>query len=154
MQISKIPMESLAEILALQMESGGIARLVVTGDSMYPTLRHHRDVVFLSSITQPLKKGDLILYQRDGGAYVLHRIVSKPKNGTFICCGDNQWRKEPVSEAQAIAIVTRFLRKGKQHNSETTSLRFWINFWILIFPLRRPILALRRCLGRIRRKCK
>lgn len=151
MQISTIPMEALAEILSLQMESGGTARLVVTGDSMYPTLRHRKDVVHLVPVTEPLKRGDLILYKRKSGQYILHRIVSKPKNGCFICCGDNQWEREPVSEDQVIAVTDGFVRGGKTYQNTDLSHRLWVGIWTALFPVRRPLLALRRRLGRLRR---
>lgn len=152
MKISTIPMESLAEVLLLQMESGGEARLVVTGDSMYPTLRHRKDVVYLKKPDRQLKKKDLILYQRENGQYVLHRIVTKPKNDAFICCGDNQWEKEPVTSDQVVALAERFTRKGRTHTAIDLRYRLWIGFWVGLFPLRRPLLKLRRFLGRLRRK--
>lgn len=148
MQVSTIPMESLAGILSLQLESGGRGRLVVTGDSMYPTLRHRKDVVYLIPVTRELKRGDLILYKRKTGQYVLHRIVTKPKNGTFICCGDNQWEKEPMREEQVVALTDGFLRNGKE--CRENAFRVWL--WIALFPVRRPLLAMRRFLGRLRRK--
>lgn len=149
MQISSIPMESLAEVLSLQMESGGVARLVVTGDSMYPTFRNRKDVVYLAPAAKPLKKKDLVLYKRTSGQFVLHRIVSKPKNGSFICCGDNQWEKEPVTAQQVIALVTGFHRKGKEQTPKTFTYRFWVAIWVGLFPLRRPLLAIRRRIGRL-----
>lgn len=152
MQISSIPMESLAEVLSLQMQSGGVARLVVTGDSMYPTFRNRKDVVYLSPVLRELKKKDLILYKRESGQYVLHRIVSRPKNGEFVCCGDNQWEKEPVSARQVIALVTGFRRKGKEQTPRSIRYRIWVAVWVGLFPLRRPLLKVRRWLGRIRRR--
>lgn len=152
MQISPIPMEDLTELLSLQMESGGVARLVVTGSSMYPTLRHRKDTVFLKPISKPLNRGDLILYRRNNGQYVLHRIVSKPKNGAFICCGDNQWQKEPVTESQVIAVTDGFVRKGKSYGEDHFGYRAWVWVWLLLFPFRRPILALRRVCGRLRKQ--
>ena len=152
MEVSTIPMEELAEILSLQMASGGTARLVVTGDSMYPTFRHRKDVVFLQPVSRALKRGDLILYKRENGQYVLHRIVTKPKNGAFICCGDNQWEKEPVKAHQVIAVTNGFIRKGKPGNESDFSYRLRVGLWIFLFPVRRPLLALRRKLGRLRRK--
>ena len=154
MQVSSIPMESLAELFAIQMETGGVARLVVTGSSMHPTLRHHRDVVYLTPIDRPLKKKDLILYKRENGQFVLHRIVSHPKNDRFICCGDNQWEKEPVKAEQALAIVKKFRRGKKEYTEQHVLLRLWLTFWVGILPLRRPILAMRRVLGKIKRKLK
>jgi len=152
MQVASIPMESLAELLQLQLDTGGRARLVVTGDSMHPTLRHRKDVVYLAPITRELGRGDLILYRRASGQYILHRIVSRPKDGKFICCGDNQWQKEPVERTQAIAIVNGFVRRGKEYSVTHFGYRCWVGFWVILFPLRYPILGTRRFLGRVRRK--
>lgn len=152
MQISSIPMESLAEVLSLQMNSGGVARLVVTGDSMYPTFRNRNDVVYLSPVSRQLKKKDLILYKRESGQYVLHRIVSRPKTGKFICCGDNQWEKESVEAKQVVALVTGFRRKGREQTPKTFRYRVWVAVWVGLFPLRRPLLSVRRWLGRLRKR--
>ena len=152
MKITNIPMEELAQLLQLQMSSGGLARLVVTGNSMYPTLRHQKDAVFLSPVTAPLKKGDLILYKRADGQYILHRIVTKPKNGAFICSGDNQWEPESVEESQVLAVVEQMIRRGKRHNTQKLGYRLWVSCWVFLFPVRRPLLKLRRFLGKIRRK--
>ena len=152
MKVTDMAMEDLAQILKLQMESGGLARLVVTGNSMYPTLRHKKDVVFLSQVQAPLKKGDLILYQRENGQYVLHRIVKKPKADRLICCGDNQWEQEIVYRSQVVAIVHKFLKNGKTHHVDDFDCRLWVGFLVSTFPLRRPLLAIRRRLGRLRRK--
>lgn len=152
MQVAAIPMESLAEILQLQMDTGGVARLVVTGDSMYPTFRHRKDVVYLTPVQRELKRGDLILYQRSSGQYILHRIVSHPKDGKFICSGDNQWEKEPVEASQVVALVDGFVRGGKRFAERHFGYRVWVGIWVLLLPVRRPIIKLRRFLGRIRRK--
>ena len=48
--------------------------VTITGNSMSPFLVHGRDRVLLSRITRPLQKGDMVLYQRKGGQYVMHRI--------------------------------------------------------------------------------
>ena len=152
MQLASIPMESLAEILQLQLDSGGVARLVVTGSSMYPTFRHRKDVVYLTPVKRELKRGDLILYKRPSGQYILHRIVSRPKDGKFICSGDNQWQKESVEENQVVALVNGFVRGGKQYSERHFGYRLWVGFWIFVFPIRRPILKLRRFLGRVRQK--
>lgn len=152
MQVFSIPMESLAQIMELQIDSGGVARLVVTGESMHPTLRHRKDVVILVPVPKKLERGDLILYKRENGQYVLHRIISKPKDGRFYCCGDNQWEKEPVCESQAIAFVSGIIRQGKQIESTAGRYRLWVGFWLFLFPVRRPLLSVRRFFGRIRRK--
>ena len=154
MQLTTIPMESLAELLTVQLDNGGFSRLVVTGNSMYPTLRHRQDAVNLVPVTRDLKRGDLILYRRENGQFILHRIVSKPKNGQFICCGDNQWEKEPVNRQQVVALVNGFVRGGKSCAETDRTYRLWVGAWIFVFPLRRPLLALRHMLGRLRARMK
>lgn len=151
MKVSTIPMDELAQILNFQLESGGTARLVVTGDSMYPTYRHRKDMVILKPVFRELKRGDVILYQRETGQYVLHRIVTKPKNGRFICCGDNQWEKEPMVQSQVVALVSSFIRKGKTIDDKKFGYRLWVAMLVGLFPVRRPLLWMRRTLGKVRR---
>lgn len=151
MEITPIPMEELAKLLSLQMESGGVARLVVTGSSMHPTLRHRKDAVFLRPVERELRRGDLILYRRNNGQFVLHRIISKPKEDAFFCSGDNQWQIEKVEASQVIAVTDGFIRNGKSYREDHPGYRAWVGFWLFLFPVRRPVLALRRWLGRIRK---
>lgn len=154
MQVSTLPMEELMPILATQLESGGKATLVVTGNSMYPTFRNRADAVYLVPVKRPLKRGDLILYRRDNGRYILHRIVTKPKNGSFFCTGDNQWELETVTDAQVLALVAGFTRDGKTRPVENRRYRTWVAVWVWLRPVRRPILALGKAFGRFRRKLK
>ena len=154
MQLSTLPMEELMPILSAQMESGGRATLVVTGNSMYPTFRHRSDAVNLIPVDRPLKKGDLILYRRKNGRYILHRFVTKPKNGRFFCTGDNQWELERVTDGQVLALVDGFVRGGKACPEHDRRYRAWVAVWIWLRPVRRPILALGKAFGRLRRKLK
>ena len=154
MQLSTIPMEELMPVLTAQLESGGKATLVVTGNSMYPTFRNRADAVYLMPINRPLKKGDLILYRRESGQYILHRIVSKPKNGAFFCTGDNQWELEPVTDTQVLALVNGFVRDGKTGSAESRPYRAWVALWVWLRPVRKPLLKLGKALGRLRRKLK
>lgn len=63
------------------------------GTSMLPLIRQDIDTVLLSKITTPLKKYDVVLFDRPDGKHVLHRIVKVRKN-SFDICGDNQVRVE------------------------------------------------------------
>ena len=147
-----IPMEELVPLLKLQLREGGYATLTVTGNSMYPMLRHRRDTVFLQPADPLQKKGDLILYQRADGDYILHRIVRCKAPGEYICSGDNQWEPEKVSQSQVIAKVSGFRRKGKDYPNAHRGYCLWVWLWTLLFPVRRPIFALRHFLGKIYHK--
>ena len=154
MEVSSVSIETLIPVIRLQLETGGRAPLVVTGISMHPTLRHGRDLVELVPLKRALKRGDLILYQRASGTYVLHRIVSKPVNEKFICSGDNQWEPEDVSADQVIALVDMYIRNGKRIPVDSLSCKLWVQLWIALFPVRRPFLKLRRLCGRLKKRLK
>ena len=151
-QLSAVSMEELIPVIRLQLENGGRAPLVVTGISMHPTLRHCKDMVELVPLERAPARGDLILYQRKNGAYVLHRIVSKPRNGQFICSGDNQWEPEDVCTDQIIALVDTYVRNGKHISVNSISCKMWVGLWVGIFPVRKPLLTLRRVAGRLKKK--
>ncbi len=88
--------------------------LPITGTSMLPLLVQGRDTVELSRIDSPLKIGDLPLYRRKDGAFVLHRIVGI-ENGKYTMCGDNQFILEKgIEPEQLIGVVTSITRNGKK----------------------------------------
>lgn len=152
MHLTTIPMEELVKILAVQLENGGRARLIVTGNSMYPMLHHRKDAVWLVPMTRQPQKRDLILYRRESGQYVLHRIVTRVRDGEFCCSGDNQWELEPMDSEKIIALVDGFQRKGKSYTGKEFGYRLYVFVWVALMPVRRPLLALRRRLGRLRAK--
>ena len=64
----------------------GQGKLVYTneGDSMFPIIRA-RDLLIIEAVKHPLRVGDVPLYKRDSGQYVLHRIIKVRKNDYLIC---------------------------------------------------------------------
>lgn len=151
MQTVTVPMESLAEIILLQLNTGGRANLTVTGSSMLPMLHNRQDSVTLIPADGKQKKGDVILYRRENGRYILHRIIAADREG-YTCCGDNQAEKEPVSREQVIAVVDGFTRKGKVYTIDAPIYRLYTAVWVNLFVLRRYYIKIRRRLGRLRRK--
>ena len=111
--------------------------LVISGSSMNPFLTHGRDTVYLSRLTRPVRRGDMLLYRRENGSYVLHRVYrALPESLTMI--GDAQTILEPgIRREQVIAIVTRVERKGKPLGPGSFWWRFFEKIWIWIIPLRR-----------------
>lgn len=150
MQRVTIPMAELASILQLQLNTAGSARLTVTGSSMLPMLHHSKDTVILSPVYQSPARGALPLYLRDNGEYVLHRILRSVPEG-FLCCGDNQWQTEIVRPDQLLAVVTGFTRNGREYQTSHRGYRLYVWLWVSLHPVRRYILAVRRCLGKLRK---
>lgn len=151
MQTVTVPMEALAEVIALQLEQGGRASLTVSGSSMMPMLHHHRDAVTLIPPSPRQNKGDVILYRRENGRYVLHRIIALAEDG-YLCSGDNQAVREPVKQEQILAVVDGFTRNGRAYTCNTPVYRGYTALWVELFCLRRYYIAIRRRLGRLRQK--
>ena len=135
-------MASLSPLIEEILKDGGTATLTITGTSMWPMLCHRVSRVRLAPVGE-LKKGDLPLYRRDNGAYVLHRILSVEPDGTYTCCGDNQWHLERgLRHDQMIAVVTDFCRKGDAWVSGNDwKYRLYARLWMAVRPLRRYILG-------------
>ncbi len=143
-------MEQLIGLVQLQMEEKGCASLVVTGGSMLPMLRPMKDRVLLAP-PEKYNKGDIILYQRENGKYVLHRILQK-KEGYVICCGDNQWEKERVEVTRILAVVTGFCKLSKQYSVTAKGYRLYKWVWVTLFPIRRVLLWTGRRVYRLKNK--
>ena len=124
----------------LQDDGADCLPLIISGWSMTPFLIHGRDTVYLSRLTRAPRRGDMLLYRRDGGAYILHRVYKK-ENGTLTMLGDAQRMPEPgIREDQIIAIVTKVLRKEKLLAPGSFWWEFFEKVWVRIVPLRSILL--------------
>ena len=111
--------------------------LIVSGSSMTPFLVGGRDTVYLSRLERPVRRGDMLLYLRDNGRYILHRVWKAEKDGTFTMVGDAQTELEHgIREEQIIAIVTSVVRKGKPMALGDFWWEFFAKVWIRMVPLR------------------
>lgn len=68
--------------------------LTVTGGSMLPLLAGGRDRVTLGPVPERLRRGEVLLYRRADGSYVLHRLTGFGQDGTLVFCGDRQTEPE------------------------------------------------------------
>ena len=94
-----------------QIEEKGFFVCTPIGISMMPLFRQRLDTVKLVKIERPLKKYDVVLYQRPSGKYVLHRIINV-KNNCYDICGDNQVSLEKdVPHEWMIAVMEGFYRE-------------------------------------------
>ena len=110
--------------------------LVISGSSMTPFLVGGRDTVYLSKPSGPLKKGDMVLYQRQNGSYILHRVW-KVEEDSFTMVGDAQFFLEPgIKQEQVRAIVKAVRRKGKLLQKGSFWWDFFEKVWICLVPVR------------------
>ena len=134
------PQELIPSLLELLNDTPSVP-LLIAGNSMSPFLIHGRDTVYLSKITQPPMRGDMILYRRDNGRYVLHRVYQT--GDTYTMVGDAQTQLEPgIRPDQMLAIVTAVCRKGKRLEKGS----FWWDFfekrWIRMVAIRPAVRAM------------
>ncbi len=149
MEKKQVRLEELLPVIEETLASGGTVRLPITGTSMLPLLVAGRDTVVLTRVDAPPQTYDLPLYRRENGTFVLHRVVGVAEDGTYTCCGDNQWVKEPgIRKEQFIGVVARICRKGREFPVTAKRYRLYVRAWALLFPVRRYLVALR---GKLRK---
>ncbi len=133
--------EELMPPLLKLLEEADCVPLVISGSSMAPFLVHRRDTVYLSKIRRPLKRGDMILYRRDNGHYILHRVY-RSDSGNYTLVGDAQTELERgIRPDQVLALVSSVRRKGKLLGPGSFWWEFFQRVWIRVIPLRPGILT-------------
>lgn len=133
--VYEVQMAALSPLLEEVVASGGTAEITVTGNSMYPMLKHRKSRVRLVS-ADVLRIGDIPLYRRENGNYILHRII-ETEGESYICCGDNQWHGERgIKQGQVIAVVREFRRGIFWISCGNPVYRCYWRLWLRIRPLR------------------
>lgn len=149
--IRTYPAQILMEPLLALIGEGQTVPLVISGNSMSPFLVHGRDTVYLAKIPDRLKRGDMVLFKRPDGNYVLHRIVRVDGN-RFTMNGDSQtWLEEGISRSQILAIVTAVHRKGKLLHKGSFWWLFFRHVWSCLIPYRPKMIQIYSRLGRKKR---
>jgi hypothetical protein len=145
-----IPAAEWMSALKPLLDEGHELRLLQVGTSMVPFLRGGRDEVFLCSpkIKKPAR-GDIALFSRDDGLFVLHRIHHIKKNQYYMLGDAQTWIEGPLSEDCIQAIATAVIRKNKKLSCSHLWLKLLTKTWMILRPLRPLILCFIRGLYRI-----
>lgn len=121
-------MEHLYPLIAPIIRQGGTVKMKVTGYSMYPLVSSRRDSVLLGKCGK-LKIGDVPLFQRKDGSFVLHRIVGA-KDGAYMLMGDYETKREyPVYPHQIVAVAKGFYRKDRFWPCDGFRYKLYSTFW-------------------------
>lgn len=122
----------------------GYADMPITGTSMLPLLREGKDLVEIEASGQKrLKKGDVVLYRKNDGTLVLHRIIKAENDNLFTVLGDHQFKNaEQVNKNQIIAVARGFLINGSYVDEKTRWYRIYKKIWLSSLTVRRCFLAL------------
>ena len=115
---------------------GETVSIPVSGFSMNPFLADKRDAVLVKRPDRDLQRGDIVLYKRRNGQYILHRIWKVKREGYYLV-GDAQTEIEgPVSQDQIIGRVEKIRRKGQWIDDGDLLWKFFEILWIRIVPAR------------------
>lgn len=121
--------------------------MLITGNSMNPFLVHARDTIFIEKPVMPLKKGDMVFYQRKSGQFVMHRICRVCTNDAgrtvYYMVGDAQQEIEgPVESYMIFGHITSVCRKGKRMSKGNLWWEFFEHIWIHMIPFRKLLIRI------------
>lgn len=140
--IRVLPPEELMSKLPELLEAAEAVPLIISGGSMAPFLIPGRDTVYLSRVSRPLKRGDMILYRRDNGQYILHRICAVTGDSYSLVGDAQQLIEQGVAPDQVLALVTAVCRKGKTLGPGNWLWVFFEKIWLRLIPHRRKLVGL------------
>jgi hypothetical protein len=122
--------------LAEQLNRSGLVVHTNKGSSMMPLLRENRDLMVIRKREAGrFHKNDAVLFLRDNGEYVLHRI-RKVFPDSYWIIGDNCVSGERVREEQVIGVLAEIVRDGKTIRVTDKGYLLFVRVWWLLYPFR------------------
>ena len=113
----------LDAVCAMVAEGKANVPVPIRGISMRPFL-YDGDYAYLSPLPGKIKKGDILLFQRENRQYVLHRVYKTRRDGSLLMLGDSQVTAEPVAAHQLRAKAS-FVRRGGK-DCPPGSFKWWV----------------------------
>lgn len=137
--------ESFQSFLEKSFDENNPVTVRVTGYSMGPFLKNLRDsVVLIKAHDGNIKKRSIVLFQRQGGEFVLHRIIKINKDGSLTVNGDSQLWTETIDRKQVSAVAESLIRKGRLVSCGGIAYRAEVWLWCFLKPLRGMFIGLYR----------
>lgn len=125
--------------IILEGEDQQVLPLLVTGGSMMPFLLDRRSLVYLKKdSTYRPRRGDIVMFMRLDGMWVLHRITRLLPDGRLLINGDAQRWTEIILPDQIAAHVVRIRRRKREFSAKHPFYRFLVWLWMplrLLHPL-------------------
>jgi hypothetical protein len=142
-----LPNDAALPLIKELLASNKTVTIPVKGTSMRPFYVDGKTQVTLSLPLPQFRRLDVVLFERENGQMVLHRIVKIQKD-VLVIQGDALTNQDFVKPNQVVGVVLRHDRNGKVHSGRG----FWyltlVRVWVLLSFARRPLLGLFRRLGR------
>ena len=135
-------------VLKDMVEQGMEVSMTVVGTSMEPFLVHNRDKIYFRKPVGTIKKGDMVFYQRESGAYVMHRVM-KVRKQQYYMAGDHQTFLEgPIEKEQIFAKVVSVEKDGVWLTEQEKLWKFYAVWWRRLFWVRKVVNKLKRIIGK------
>lgn len=120
------------------------------GISMLPLLRQGKDLYTVRKKTDKrCEKYDVVLYYREPGEYVLHRII-EVREDDYVILGDNCVNKEyGIKDEDILGVMTAYIRGGKTHSVDEKAYRLYSKIWVGTYGFRMFYRKVKRKIGRL-----
>ena len=129
-------------------EQGMEVSMTIFGTSMEPFLIDKRDKIYFRKPEGKIKKGDMVFYRRESGAYVMHRVM-KVKKHQYYLAGDHQTFLEgPIESILIFAKVVAVERAGVWLTEKDRLWKFYAGWWRRLFRVRKVGNKLKRIIGK------
>lgn len=94
------------------LEEQGTAFIQTVGVSMEPMLHERESTVVLEKPHSRLKRGDVALFKRQDGQYVLHRVI-RVRETDYLIRGDNCVGHETVTDAMIVGVMKGYYESAE-----------------------------------------
>ncbi len=147
-----VSMDEIIPLIEQKLNEDGKVVFTPKGTSMLPTIEEGVDSVSLVKPDFPLAKYSIVLYKRDSGEFILHRIIGRSK-GCYTMRGDNQYVEEKgVREDQIVGAVRTYTHKGEVYEAYGPDNITYAKKRIKKINRRKRYISIRRFFGNIKRK--
>ncbi len=142
---------SIATSIATLLNQGEAVGVATRGKSMLPLLREGKSEVLLEPVDRELAVGDMPVYIREDGAYILHRVVGIDESNYYIR-GDNCVNLERVPKGDVLGVVVEMHRNGRTLRTTDWRYRLYVRLLMATEKPRLLLLRLRAKAGRAYRR--
>ena len=132
---------------ASELERAGTITITIKGVSMRPLFHADSDAIIVKACAAgTLKNLDIVLFRRpgsDGVQYVLHRIVGRRQNGSYVIAGDNCTDADIVSPQDILGKAVSAQRRNKPIPLQGIRYTVYKTLWCAPYPIRFSVLRIR-----------
>ncbi|MDE7234706.1 MAG: S26 family signal peptidase [Ruminiclostridium sp.] len=144
-------MKEIQTSIAEELRAGRVVSTETHGISMKPLLVAGKTLVVIEPLRRPLSVGELPVFIRPDGKYVIHRVIGMDEKN-YYTRGDNCLNSETVPKEQMLGVVVEIYRNGRMLRVTDRRYRAYVAFWQALTPLRLGGKRLRVQLSRLKKR--